>query len=103
MYASLDNTMFNDTFKTGCDDYFYFNAKSFQLYKDIPINITTTTEPISFDINGTETNTSDAVLNDTLGQNFLPLYEEWRKYYQVAVSLNASVVHVPTNIYECGM
>lgn len=85
VYFNLDS---NQTVEDGCDSYMYYNAKTLKIYKPKP------GPPPIIDENST-----------FIGPNtsfYLPLYLDWNKYYQVPVSLNASAVHVPTNIYDCG-
>lgn len=73
-----------------CDDFQFYNSKAFKLYRDHDGLLF----PEDMDENSTYQGPN---LTD-----YLPLYDDWRRYYQVPVSINASTVHVPTNIYECG-
>lgn len=75
---------------TSCEDLTYFNSKSFRIYK----NREEFSPPEPIDENSTYVGPN---LTD-----YLPLYDEWRNYFEVPVSINGSAVHVPTNIYECG-
>lgn len=94
-------TIYNQSFQDGCDDYFYYNSRDIKLYKPRlnldPMELVTT-EAYFYGENYT-TEPTDPVDNIS---NYLPLYDQWQKYYKVPVSLNASTIHVPVNVYECG-
>lgn len=92
IFKRLNSTDFDEEFKTGCDGAYYNDAKELKLFRDSPA-IWATEPPVE---NSTEP--TDSRPNTT---DFLPLYEEWRKYYQYPVSVNASAVHVPINVYNC--
>ena len=70
----------------GCESHPYFNSKMLSIYKQ-------SDQLALYDENLTYIGPDPF--------EFLPLYDEWRRYFEVPVSLNASVVHVPINIYDC--
>lgn len=90
--AAAEDLFLNyDSANYTCHNYIYYNGKKVKLYKQ--------RSNLVFPDNMEENSTYEGP-NMTY---YLPLYDDWAKLYQVPVSLNSSAIHVPTNIYECGM
>jgi len=99
IYKELYETATNETFNGGCEAFPYYNAKELGLYLERETTTTAfppTTTPYD------ENSTAVPIYPPTPDPSYLPLDENWRRYYRVPISLAASAIHVPTNIFHCG-